>query len=200
MVQKRRLEPNQIRTGTGADDIQLGGGAAAAVSVPGDVMFGTLFDYPTAGAASAGDVQYLRLRLQIDQIVTGSRTFFDTGTSPARNVRMGLYDQADPEDPTGVPVNRLRQTASLVSSVYGDGAFAEASWVGGNYVVPITGYYWIAIVQDSASLKIPVSAVMRADFLPVYREASAGTTLPATVGAISNPASSVLFQSLVTTV
>jgi hypothetical protein len=170
-------------------------GASPAIN-PGELMFGTLLDYPSGGNVTSGTVFYLRLKLSDGLVISHMRTFIDSGGSASRNLRMGLYSQTDPASASGVPNTRVAQTAS-VSTGGDDGTFKTVVLDGGNYTIPSTGFYWVAIVSDSTSLKFAVSAVARADFLPVRQEAGTGTTLPATTGTLTNPVSSVLYLAAV---
>ena len=170
-------------------------GAGSLVN-PGEFMFGTLLDYPSPGNASSGTVFYLRLKISAGVVITGMRTFIDSGGTPSRNIRMGIYTQAVPASPSGTPNTRVAQTAAVDTGGQ-NGMFMTVALAGGNYVLPYTGYYWIAIVSDSTSVKFAVTATARADFLPVRQESGTGATLPATAGALTNPVSSVIYVSAV---
>jgi len=172
-----------------------GGGASSAVN-PGELMFGTLLDYPAAGNVTSGTVFFLRLKLNAGLVVSDMRTFIDSGGSGSRELRMGLYTQTDPTSETGEPATRVRQTASVVTTGL-SGTFHTEPFIGGNYTIATTGFYWVAIVSDSTSLKFAVSAVARSNFLPVRQESGSGTNLPATVGTLLNPVSSILYIAAV---
>jgi len=171
-------------------------GGASPVVNPGELMFGTLLDYPAAGNVTSGTVFFLRLKISAGVVIANMRTFVDSGGTVSRAVRMGIYSQTDPADPTGVPVTRVAQTASTTTEA-DNGLFKTEPLSGGNYTILSTGFYWLAVVSDSTSLKFAVSAVARADFLPVRQEAGTGTVLPATTGTLTNPVSSVLYLAAV---
>jgi len=160
-------------------------GATPAVN-PGELMYGTLMDYLPPGNLTSGLVFYIRLKLGAGLEIPNMRTFIDSGGTGSRDIRMGIYEQTDPTDPDGLPVTRAAQTLPVATNGQ-NGQFMTEPLIGGSYTVLTTGYYWLAIVTDSTSLKFAVCNVARADFLPVRREAGTGTVLPATVGTISNP-------------
>lgn len=172
-------------------DNEIGTGSGAAVN-PGELMFGTLLDYPTAGNVSTGEVQYVRVRLHKGVVISSMRTFIDSGGTGSRNVRMGLYSQTLASDESGEPVTRVAQTNSVATNG-ANSSFITELFIGGNYIIPDTGFYWLAIITDSTSLKFAVSATHRANFLAVRRATETGTTLPSTAAGLSNPVSAVIY-------
>lgn len=161
---------------------------------PGQLLYGTLLDYPFSGGYAKGEIQYVRLSLVSGLVTAGGTTFVDSGGSISRNIRIGLYDQTDPEDPTLGPNNRVVQTAQTVTT---GGGFIEADWLGGDYTVPTRGFYWLAIVNDSTTLKFAVTASIRANFIPVARETPGSTAdLPTTAGVTTNPVATLAYVSL----
>jgi hypothetical protein len=164
---------------------------------PGEHFLGSLMDYGGAGGVTAGEVQYTKTFLTGGTIITAMRCYVDTGGSASRFVRMGVYSQADPTNPSSVPATRVAQTNSEATTG-ADGAFFTKALTA-SYTVPVTGYYWVAfITNNAAALKFSVSpGVYRTGFLPVRRESSTGTTLPATVGTITNPSSALVYCSAV---
>jgi len=124
------------------------------------------------------------------------QTYVSSGGTGSRNVRYGIYDQADPLAVNGVPVNRVAQTATS-STAGASGTFFNLA-LESPYTVGATGYYWIASIQDSSALSFVTSVSIPAGFLPVRREdVGTGTTLPATAGALDNPTSAVIYVSAV---
>jgi len=168
----------------------------AGKEAPGTHFFGSLMHYPSSGGATAGEIQYIRIWITAGIVFDRLRFFQDSGGNPARSVRLGIYTQATAMDEAGVPVTRVAQTASTATSAANDLTFVDVNLVS-PYTVTTTGYYWLAAIADSASLKQAVSAVHRADFLPIRRESGTGTTLPATVGTITNPSSAVAYVAAV---
>ena len=73
-------------------------------------MLGSLLDYPAAASSPSGEVQYLQIKVTAGVILDDMQYFLETGGSASRNVRMGLYEQADPTDRLGIPTNRVAQT------------------------------------------------------------------------------------------
>ena len=170
-----------------------GGGS---LNNPGEFMFGTLLDYPSPGNVSSGTVFFLRLKFPAGVVFSDMRTFIDSGGTASRAIRMGIYAQTTPSDKNGVPNTRVVQT-NAVATTGQSGLFMTVPLIGGDYTVPTTGFYWLAVVSDSTSLKFAVTAASRANFLPVRQQTGTGTTLPATTGTLTNPVSSVLYIAAV---
>jgi len=165
---------------------------------PREIFYGnSLIDYGGAAGVTSGEIQYTRIWLTIDTIIEGGAFFVDSGGLAARKVRVGLYSQADPRDFTLTPATKLRETAET-STANLDGTFVRPLWSGGDYTIPATGYYWIAVIQDSSAMKYATTPdVFRANFLPVRRESGTGTTLPATPSGLSNPVSALIWAAVV---
>lgn len=163
---------------------------------PGEHLLGGVMNYPSSGGLTSSEIQYTRIRLIAGQVFDTARTFIASGGSAARSLRMGLYDQVDPTSATGTPDTRVAETNSFTTgglSGYQEFAFATPT----TYSIPTSGFYWVAIIVDSSALSFASSAAYRADYAPVYRETGTGTTLPATVGTITNPAGSIAYASVV---
>ncbi|MHA2063657.1 MAG: hypothetical protein ACXABY_04655 [Candidatus Thorarchaeota archaeon] len=166
---------------------------------PDEIMYGSLLDYPRSGNVTSGEIQYVRVHIDASVVVKSFRTFVDSGGFPSRNIKMGLYDQTVPSDKTLGPNARIAQTNEIDTNGT-DGLFVDANVSGGNYVIPATGFYWLAIVTDSPSIKFALSEVYRKDFLPVRRESGAGTSavsLPTVASGLTNPVSSLIYVALV---
>lgn len=174
----------------GIDNALAAGDGGAS---PGELLLGTLLDYPFSGGVTVGEVQYVRLFLGAGTEIENMRCFLDSGGTAARNFRAGIYDQTDPEDETLEPDTRVAQTA-VTDTDFVNGTFITAPLLA-NYTVTVTGFYWFAFVSDSSAPKFAATPVCRAGFLPVRREAGAGTTLPASTGVLTNPASAVIYCS-----
>lgn len=207
--------PRQIRTKNAPENLLLlsdGNGAVKLGTNPssagGFVAGGrTMFDksaYRLAGGSQSGLIQYVQVTLVDGDIFDRMQTFIENSGLASREVRMGIYDQADPSDPMGVPRNLIAQTNSVGTGVP-DGTFIDLSLVdtlvpGGSgapqdFEVPATGFYWLAFVTDSATLRFAVTETFRANYLDRREESGTGTTLPATASGLSNPVSSVIFQA-----
>lgn len=174
---------------------------ASSKEAPRTHFFGTLLDYPSAGGHADGEIQYTRLFLIAGMIIDQMMTFIAGGGTGTRFVRLGLYDQTDPQDPTLGPDARIAQTDS--EDTLGDNdtfknmdltdAVTGGSGLATTWTVPVSGFYWLAVIQDSSVIDFAVTAVAyRVDFLPRREEdVGTGTTLPASVGAVTNPTSAV---------
>lgn len=169
-------------------------GQALAVSdVQGKHQAGSLYIYDTLMNVTASEIQYTRIFLVKGLAITSMEVFLGLGGSGARNFNLGFYDQADPEDLDGVPVNRLAETGTTPTNSPTN-VFRTIA-LGSPVVIPDTGFYWLAFISDTAS---PVTynstgGAFPQDFLPVRREAGAGTALPTVASGLSNPASSVAY-------
>lgn len=182
-----------ISTATGAaiwkNTTEASGGQATN---QGELLYGTLLDYPGSASTSSGNIQYIRLRITAGTVITLMRTYITGGNNNNREIRMGIYDQTDPLDPDLGPNNKLAQTASAGTGGLNN-SFLELAFEGGDVTIPVTGYYWLAIVMDNNSLKIAVTASLRADFVPKRTEFTSNNALPSTAGGLSNPAGSLGF-------
>ena len=95
---------------------------------------------------------------------------------------------------TSIPGARLAQTAITTTALL-DATFVNIP-LKAPYVISTTGYYWLAIMQDSSAVFFAVTNLsFRANYLPVRREAGAGLTLPATAGILTNPVSALIYVS-----
>ena len=151
----------------------------------------SLLLYSGTGGNTSGEIQYTRVWLIAGTILSSMETYISSGGNGSRDVRYGLYSQADPLSEAGVPVTRVAQTAASPTTG-GSGTFFNLPLTA-PYTVGATGYYWLATIQDSSAISFVTTASMQAGFLPVRRENGATTVLPVTAGALSNPTSAVIF-------
>lgn len=153
---------------------------------------GSVLFYGAVGSMSGANViQYCRVWLTAGLTISRVRVFVDSGDSPSRTIRMGIYSQATATDPDGVPLTRVAQTAE-VGTVSGKITTPLVS----PYAVTVTGYYWIALVCSTTSIKFAISlTVYRADFAPVYRETTAAQALPASASGLTNPEAVIAYAS-----
>ena len=157
---------------------------------------GSLLAYGAVGAHGLGAsvIQYTRVWLTAGLIIDRVRVFVDSGGNASRHIRVGLYSQTDPANEALPPNNRLRESTEWGTAVTGylDAPFGSA------YVVTVTGYYWVAMVADSTSVKFSITAIVyRADFIGRRAEGTTGTILPATASGLTNPAASLVYASAV---
>ena len=156
---------------------------------------GSLLVYGAVGAHSLGAsiIQYTRIWLTAGTTISLIRTFVDSGQAAGRHIRMGLYDQNAPTSTTGVPNNKVAETAEVGTTLL----YMDVP-LGSSYVVTVTGYYWIAHVTDSVSVKFALSSIVyRQDFVPKRAESTTGTALPGAAGTVTNPQSSIVYASAV---
>jgi hypothetical protein len=162
---------------------------------PKEHFFGNLLHYPSSGALVVNIIQYIRVWFTAGLQFGSLRVFQNIGGNPVNSFRMGIYDQTDSTDETLSPNSRVAQTALTVSSAVDDGTFVDVA-LGSTYTVPVTGYYWLAIVQTNSNLKFAVSALNRAGYLPRREQIGpGGGALPVTPSGLSNPVSSLIYMS-----
>jgi len=172
---------------------------ASPAAVPGYHLLGDPLSYFAQGSViTASEVQFSRVYLIKGQVFSLGRVYQVKGGSTARYFRIGVYGQADPTDDSGVPLTKLVETAQTDTGAAFNGSYRDIPWTTGNWTVPETGWFWIAFITDTTTpLQWSVTGgPYPAGFLPVYRQASALTTLPATASGLTNPASSVVFCAL----
>lgn len=165
---------------------------ANAKEFPLEHFYGrSMFDYTGTGVVDRNEVQYSRVWLSSGLVIDRLQVFVDSGGTAARHLRVGIYDQADPENISGTP------NAKLAESAEGDTNVADGSYLplnlGSVLTIATTGYYWLAVAFDSPAINLAISGSVPANFLPVRREATTDTTLPATVGTLTNPSSPVIY-------
>jgi hypothetical protein len=165
------------------------------IPVSQEVAFGAISSYVESGFPVAGEIQYARVELQYGRSIETLRTYIHSGATVSRNINLGIYDQTDPEDPNGVPVNRVAETGT--TSTDGASAFFDVSI--SVYGVPTPGFYWTGFICDSALVEVSCTQSLAAGFAPVRRETGAGTTLPLTAGTLTNPSSPVIYVAAVET-
>jgi hypothetical protein len=175
---------------------------SSANEAPGRTCLGGLLDYPNAaGEGNAGDIQYTRVWLIEGTVIDRLEFFLDSQGSPAREVRVGIYDQLDPLDEATDPNTRVAQSNSEPTGPGLNGSFIQlhltdaptgGSGVDVNFVVPYTGWFWLAFIADNTVAKYAVTDTFRAEYLPVRRESGTGTLLPVTPSGLSNPVSAVI--------
>ncbi len=169
----------------------------AEKEAPKEHFFGNLMHYPSSGGMAADLVQYVRVWLTAGLSFDKMRVFQDSGGNPARDFRAGIYDQAAPTDDQGVPDSKVAETGLTATAGANDGTFVDAALTS-TFDVTTTGYYWLALVNSTASIKFAVSTVNRAAYLPRREQTGPGATaLPATAGGFSNPTSAVALVSAV---
>jgi hypothetical protein len=177
--------------------VWLPAGQVGSRVLPGSVLVGSILDYPASGSGSANQIQYLGVRLFGGRIYDRVVIFVDTGGTAGRFVQGGVYDVADPAVFSN-PLNRVAQTDVVDTNTTGyyqipltDGAGTPQT-----YSPPITGFYWIAFIQSSNAVKFATTVQFRANFLARRTEIVGSTLLPASPGALTNPASAMILVAL----
>lgn len=148
----------------------------------GQHFFGRRLDYPNNGGMTANVVQYVRVWLEAQLALTKMQTFISSGAGG--NVNLGIYDQATPTSNAGTPRNLLA-SVGLTALAGGDNATFKTINLLAPLTITTTGYYWLALVGDTGSVRYALSAGFRSAFFdgatnPALRfEAVVGVALPA---------------------
>jgi len=166
----------------------------AGKQTPKEHFLTPLLAYGAVGAHPLGAsvIQYTRVWLTAGLEIESVRVFVDLGGLAGRHIRMGLYDQADPTSSDGEPNDKIAETAQVGTEA---GLYIDTP-LSSSYTVTVSGYYWIAFVTDTVSVKFSITGtVYRADFAPRRAETTTGTTLPATASGLTNPAGGIAYVS-----
>jgi len=179
--------------------IWLPAGQVGSRVLPGAVLVGSILDYPSSGSGSANQIQYVAVRLFSGRIYDRIVTFVDSGGTVGRFVQGGVYDVADPAVFSN-PLNRVAQTDVVDTNITQPGYYeiplTDGAGTPQTYSPPVTGVYWIAFIQSSNGVKFATTVQFRADFLARRTESVGSTLLPASPGALTNPASSMILVAL----
>lgn len=168
---------------------------------PNRHALGKITDYGVEAGVGAGDIQYSRVWLTAGLYLATMEVYISAGGSAARSVIMGIYDNVvggspDPENAAGIPGNKLVETA-LTPTGGIDGEYLVVPLLV-PLTVPVTGYYWLAFLCDSTSLKFLVTpTAYRENSQPIRRESTGGATLPASAGILTNPLSAIVYVAAI---
>jgi hypothetical protein len=157
---------------------------------PGTLLCGSLWDYTQIGFADVDEVQYSRVRMVGGKVVAKMIYYQSTGGDPGRQVRLGIYEQNDPVDESGLPYNKVAETAATPTNGL-DGQYVELALTA-TFIAPAEGYYWLAFLADSTDLMVGTSEMYGPDFLPIRRGPTTGIALPASPGIVVNPSSATV--------
>jgi len=147
----------------------------------------------TAGSISTSTVQYARVWLPAGITINNMKCNVVGGGSTTRYIRLGLYSQATPTSPTGTPNTKVAETAQVNTNTPGTNTVPLTA----SYLVPTSGYYWVAFICDASQPSFRATGSGSGGFWPLYFEASAGTTLPATAGTLTQPTSAAIWAAAV---
>jgi hypothetical protein len=166
---------------------------------PGDPLTYSLENvslYNASGSpTTANDIQYTRVWLPKGRTITTMRTHITSGANGTRQIQFAIYDQATPASVTGVPNAKVATTAADTPPNATTGQYDVA--LTSSYLVPTSGFYWLALQSDSNAMNFTISSVFRANSIKRREEASGAFTLPATAGTLTNPQSAVAYVSAV---
>lgn len=144
---------------------------------------------------AANEIQYTRVWLRAGITISAMRTFITAGANGVRQIQLALYDQVTPTANNGIPNNQVATTAADTPPIAFTGIRDVA--LTASYLIPASGWYWIAIQVDNAAMSFLISHVYRAGSVPRYEEASGVFTLPGTAGVITQPQSAALYAAAV---
>ena len=180
--------------------VWLPAGQVGSRVLPGSVLVGSILDYPSSGSGAANQIQYVAVRLFSGRVYDRIATFVDSGGTAGRFIQGGVYDVTDPAVFSD-PLNRVAQTDVVDTNTTQPGYYTTALTDGAGtpqtYSPPVTGVYWIAFIQSSNGVKFATTVQFRADFLARRTEIVGSTLLPASPGALTNPASSMILVALI---
>jgi len=98
-------------------------------------------------------------------------------------------------DSTLDPNVQLEESAQLATD--GLTGYVDLS-LGSTVSITVTGYYWIAIVASSTSIKFTLTGtVYRQGLLPRRSESTTVVVLPATASGLTNPQGDITYASAV---
>jgi len=173
---------------------------AGAHVLKGTAGFGSLLDYPAVGSLAADQIQYIAVRLFSGKIYDRMVVFIDSGGTAGRDIQLGVYDQATPSDSIVDPDSRVAQTDVVNTNVTQPGFYivqlTDGAGTPQTFTVPDPGVYWLAATVDSNAVKFAATNQYRADYLPKRAQFGVGG-LPASAGALSNPAEALIFVSII---
>lgn len=152
-------------------------------------------NYPNSGAFTTREIDYMRVWLPKGRTITKMRTFITGGANGTRQIQFGIYDQSSPTSISGTPNNKVASTAADTPP----NTFTGVRDVNltSSYLVPTSGFYWLAIQADNNGITAAISAVYRAGYANRREETPGTFTLPATAGATTQPQSAIVFVAAV---
>ncbi len=171
-----------VNTGEDALEFVPIGAGGGGDALNNEWLLGSPLSYASEVQFAANVVEYNRVWLPAG--VTVTRGQFETTSISGGNaaVRIGLYSQTDPQEANyfaagGQPNTRVAQ--SNISNV-GAGAFTFLYTAG--YLVPVSGYYWAAIVRGTGGgqKRFRSTGGLNRFVTPRWNDATAATALPAT--------------------
>lgn len=164
----------------GLEFVPLGAGGGGD-ALTNEWLLGSPLSYASEVSLAANQINYQRVYLPAG--VTVARGQFETTniTGPNAQVRIGLYDQTDPDEGNyyavaGQPNDKVAE--SVLGSV-GAGSFTFN--YGAGFLVPASGYYWVAIVRNAGGgqKRFRSTGGVNRFVTPRWIEATAGGALPA---------------------
>lgn len=167
-------------------------GAGTDKELPDVTFLGNIMNYPNSvGVGGAYDIQYTRVWLHEDSTVSKIGLFL-RAASGTQDIRFAIYDQTASNGCISEPHNKVAETAAVSVSSIDAGAYVRQELTS-SYVIPTTGYYWLAFMASSTALKFAGSGTFIANFLPRHEQANPDINFPATASGFTNPISACIF-------
>lgn len=162
---------------------------------PTRLFLGHLMSYPNQGSiGNASDIQYVRLWMTKGLTIVSLEAFVEQVPGGGSNMKLGLYNQTTPTSITEDPNAKVAETANIAITTGDNGTFKGANLTS-PYVIPATGYYWLALIVDATQVKFAVSDTFRSGYLPRREQSGSGTTLPTTPSGLSNPQAACIYTA-----
>ena len=162
-------------------------GAGGSSGKEGRVTVGSLLDYSEElSIDSSSEIQYMQIYLT-DPVSFSDLEVYLTKYASSNNIRLGIYDQTDPDDPDGEPDNRIARTDSYTLQSGDESNFVTRP-LQAQLDIMVTGYYWFAFICSKTNTEFAATPNYPAGFLPRRIQSSSGANLPASAGGLSNPA------------
>jgi len=155
-------------------------------------FLGRYTDYSGSVALVASRLYYIRNWLNVGTVITKMECGSVTGATA--NINMGIYNEAS----GNVPNSRLAQTGTTAIGAGNSNTFVAVA-LSAPWTVPSSGYYWFAIICDSATPTFSATANVRGQPMinrAVLFQAGSTTVLPATAST-ANTNSAVPYLSAV---
>jgi hypothetical protein len=170
---------------------------------PGAHFLGDILHYIAATVEVTDEVQFIQLWLPAGITLTKMEIFPTQVGGAGHTIHLGIYDQADPTALAGVPNARVAQitpfTANTVTiDVYFQSTITSPA---GGYIVPATGYYWLAFLgSGAAGPGTKIKPVLTATYVPKFtpiRFKAGQASLPASAGAVTTSGGALIYIAAV---
>jgi hypothetical protein len=141
------------------------------------------------------EVQYVRVWLVGGRTITKMRTFIVSGADGVNRLQFAIYSQMTPESISGAPNAQVAATAANTPTSGTTGLYDVPLVT--PYVVPASGFYWLAVQTDNDVMAFTVSVTYRAGSVNRLEEAMGSFALPSPAGVTTQPQSAIIYVAAV---